>query len=64
MLLIIKVNYLTMTNDEFDYICEWIDKNIGGYIGWNEWGSLRVINPDSFKKALINALKEKHYDNH
>ena len=50
-----------MTNDELDYICDWIDHNIGRYIGWNEWGSLRVIDSDCLKNDLIKALE--NYEN-
>ena len=48
-----------MTEKEFDYICDWIDHNIGRYIGWNEWGSLRVIDPDRLKEALKSALAKQ-----
>lgn len=41
-----------MTNAEIDALCEWIDQNIGQYIGWDEWGSLRVVNPDRLKSVL------------
>jgi hypothetical protein len=47
-----------MTNAEIDALCEWIDQNIGQYIGWNEWGSLRVVNPDRLKSVLKDKFWE------
>ena len=48
-----------MTEKEIDFICDWIDNHIGQYIGWNEWGSIRVINHDRLKEALKKALTEQ-----
>lgn len=41
-----------MTDKELDKICDWIDHHIARYIGWNEWGSLRIIDTERFKEAL------------
>lgn len=48
-----------MIEKEIDFVCDWIDHHIGQYIGWNEWGSLRVIAPDWLKEALKKALAEQ-----
>lgn len=40
-----------MTDKELDKICDWIDHHIARYIGWNEWGSLRIIDTERFKEA-------------
>lgn len=48
-----------MTDKELDEICNWIDHNITQYIGWNEWGSLRIINNERFKEALKNAISKQ-----
>lgn len=54
-----KENYLKMTEKEIDFVCDWIDHHITRYIGWNEWGSLRVIDPDRLKEVLKKALAEQ-----
>lgn len=48
-----------MNNEEINKICDWVDKNITRYIGWNEWGSLRIVNPDNFKRDLKSIFEEK-----
>ena len=58
-LLTIKENYLKMNNEEINKICDWMDKNITRYIGWNEWGSLRIVNPNNFKRDLKSIFEEK-----
>ena len=47
-----------MTNTEIDALCEWIDQKIGQYIGWNEWGSLRVVDSDRLKSVLKDKFWE------
>lgn len=47
-----------MTEKEIDFVCDWIDKNIGRYIGWNEWGSLRVVDSDRLKEVLKSELEK------
>ena len=54
-----KENYLKMTNEELDKICDWIDHHITRYIGWNEWGSLRIIDDEKFKEDLKNAISKQ-----
>ena len=56
-----KLILLIMTNAEIDALCEWIDQNIGQYIGWNEWGSLRVVNPDRLKSVLKDKFWEVEF---
>lgn len=41
-----------------NFLCDWIDGNIGRYIGWNEWGSQRVVDPDRLKEELNKILKD------
>lgn len=48
-----------MTDKELDKICDWIDHHITRYIGWNEWGSLRIINDKKFKEDLKKAISEQ-----
>ena len=50
---------MKMTEKEIDFVCDWIDHHITRYIGWNEWGSLRVIDPDRLKEALKKTLAEQ-----
>lgn len=45
-----------MTDKELDEICDWIDHHITQYIGWNEWGSLRIIDDERFKDDLKKAV--------
>ena len=45
-----------MTDKELDEICDWIDHHITQYIGWNEWGSLRIIDDERFKADLKKAV--------
>ena len=54
-----KGNCLKMTNEELDKICDWIDHHITQYIGWNEWGSLRIIDDERFKDALRKAISSE-----
>ena len=49
-----------MTNAEIDALCEWIDRNIQHYLGYNSFGSLRVVNPDRLKKELNSRFGELH----
>lgn len=48
-----------MTDKELDKLCEWIDHHITQYIGWNEWGSLRIIDDERFKDDLKKAISEQ-----
>lgn len=48
-----------MTDKELDKICDWIDHHITQYIGWNEWGSLRIIDDERFKEALKDAISKQ-----
>lgn len=54
-----KENYLKMTEKEIDFVCDWIGHHITWYIGWNEWGSLRVTASDRLKEALKKTLAEQ-----
>ena len=54
-----KENYLKMTNNEINKLCDWIDKNIYKHVGCNEWGCLRVVNPDNLKGDLMSLFEEK-----
>lgn len=58
-----KENCLKMNNqDKISKVCDWIDHNIGRYIGWNEWGSLRVIDPDKLKQDLLKVFNNYEQD--
>ena len=49
-----------MKTEEIDRLCEWIDRNIQNYLGYNSFGSLRVVNPDRLKKELNSRFGELH----
>ena len=50
-----------MTDKELDKIYDWIDHHITRYIGWNEWGSLRIINDERFKADLKQAVGNEEF---